>query len=99
MTAAPAPGAQAGGGGRGGGGGGGGFGGGGGGGRVAPGTYKVTMTAGGKTYTSTITVRQDPLLKDGDSGGATLAIDAEELDPKMDKPKLWPAATGRGGGR
>ncbi len=52
MTAAPAPGAQTGGGGRGGGGGGGGFGGGGGGGRVAPGTYKVTMTAGGKTYTA-----------------------------------------------
>ena len=96
MTAALAPGAQAGGGGRGGGGGGG-FGGGGGGGRVAPGTYKVTMTAGGKTYTSTITVRQDPLLKDGDSGGAMLAIDAEELDPKMDKPRLWPTATGRGG--
>jgi photosystem II stability/assembly factor-like uncharacterized protein len=61
MMPAPAPGATAGGGGRGGGGG---FGGGGGAGRVPAGTYKVTMTAGGKTYTSTITVRQDPLLKD-----------------------------------
>jgi hypothetical protein len=90
-------GAQVAGGGRGGGGGGGGFGGGGAA-RVAPGTYKVTMTANGKTYTSTITVRQDPLLKESsDSGGAMLAIDAQELDPKLDKPKSWPAATGRGG--
>jgi photosystem II stability/assembly factor-like uncharacterized protein len=61
MMPAPTPGVVAGGGGRGGGGGG--FGGGGGAGRVPAGTYKVTMTAGGKTYTSTITVRQDPLLK------------------------------------
>jgi hypothetical protein len=52
-----------------GGGGGGGFGGGGGGGLVAPGTYKVTMTAGGKTYTGTIAVRRDPSLKDPEAGG------------------------------
>jgi photosystem II stability/assembly factor-like uncharacterized protein len=45
-----------------GGGGGGGRGRGGGGGQVSPGTYRVTMTAGGKTYTSSITVRQDPML-------------------------------------
>jgi hypothetical protein len=49
--------------GRGGGGGGGGRGGGGGAGLVAPGSYKVTMTVGGKTYISSITVRQDPMLK------------------------------------
>jgi hypothetical protein len=43
-------------------GGGGGFGGGGGNvGRAQPGTYKVTMTANGKTYTSTITLKADPL--------------------------------------
>jgi hypothetical protein len=47
----------------GGGGGGGGRGGGGGGGQVEPGTYRVTMTANGKTYTSTITVREDPIAK------------------------------------
>ena len=46
-----------------GGGGGGGRGGGGGAGLVEPGTYKVTMTANGKTYTSAITVRRDPMLK------------------------------------
>jgi photosystem II stability/assembly factor-like uncharacterized protein len=62
MTPVPAPGAQAAGGGRGGGGGGGGRGGGGGG-QVPAGTYKVTMTANGKTYTSTITVREDPMIK------------------------------------
>ena len=60
LTAANAP-APAGGRG-GGGGGGGGRGGGGGGGRVAPGVYKVTMTANGKTYTGTITLRADPIL-------------------------------------
>jgi hypothetical protein len=48
---------------------GGGRGGGGGGGRggggaaaVTPGTYRVTMTANGTTYTSAITVRADPML-------------------------------------
>jgi hypothetical protein len=46
-----------------GGGGGGGRGGGGGGGQVEAGTYRVTMTANGKTYTSTITVREDPIAK------------------------------------
>jgi hypothetical protein len=46
-----------------GGGGGGGRGGGGGGGQVDAGTYRVTMTANGKTYTSTITVREDPMAK------------------------------------
>jgi hypothetical protein len=54
---------QAGGGGRGGGGGGGGRGGGGGGGRVAPGVYKITMTANGKPYTGTITLRPDPIIQ------------------------------------
>ena len=81
-TAMPSPDAQfvAAAGGRGGGGGGGGFGGGGGGGLVAPGVYKVTMTAGGKSYTTTITVRRDPSLKDGDNGGGgPFALDA--LDP------------------
>ena len=54
----PAPAA----GGRGGGGGGGGRGGGGGAGAVTPGTYRVTMTANGQAYTSSITVRADPML-------------------------------------
>jgi photosystem II stability/assembly factor-like uncharacterized protein len=49
-------------GGRGGGGGGGGRGGGGAG-RVAPGIYKITMTANGKTYSNTITLRADPIVK------------------------------------
>ena len=35
--------------------------------QVEPGIYKVTMTANGKTYTSAITVRRDPMLK-GDAG-------------------------------
>ena len=47
---------------RGRGGGGGGRGGGGGGGAVQPGTYRVTMVANGTTYTSSITVRPDPML-------------------------------------
>lgn len=47
--------------GRGGGGGGGGRGGDGGAGRAVPGTYKVTMTAGGKTYTSSLMLKEDPL--------------------------------------
>jgi photosystem II stability/assembly factor-like uncharacterized protein len=46
----------------GGGGGGGGRGGGGGAGAVTPGTYRVTMTANGQTYTSSVTVRADPML-------------------------------------
>jgi hypothetical protein len=50
----------------GGGGGGGGRGGRGGGGPqgepAPPGEYRVTMTANGKTYTSKLTVREDPLL-------------------------------------
>jgi hypothetical protein len=51
-------------GGRGGGGGGGGGGRGGGGaaGPVEPGTYRVTMTANGQTYTSSVSVRADPML-------------------------------------
>ncbi len=72
--------AQAGGRGAGGGGGGGGRGGGAGAGRVPPGVYKITMTANGKPYTSTITVRPDPMgaggaMPPGASG--LLAIDAE----------------------
>jgi photosystem II stability/assembly factor-like uncharacterized protein len=51
---APAAGGRAGGGGRGGGGAG----------LVAPGTYRVTMTAGGQTYASSITVRADPMLNE-----------------------------------
>ena len=39
----------------------GGRGGGGGAQRAEPGTYRVTMTANGKTYTSTVTLRPDPL--------------------------------------
>jgi hypothetical protein len=54
--------AQGGGRGGGGGGGGGGRGGGGGAGLVDPGSYRVTMTANGKTYTSAISVRRDPLI-------------------------------------
>lgn len=58
-NAAPAPGGRG-----GGGGGGGGFGGGRGGGAAAvtPGTYRVTMTANGTTYTGAIAVRADPML-------------------------------------
>ena len=56
-TAAPAGGRG------GGGGGGGGRGGGGGAAQVEPGTYRVTMTANGKTYTSTVTLRPDPMEK------------------------------------
>jgi photosystem II stability/assembly factor-like uncharacterized protein len=95
----PSLGAPAGGRGAGGGGGGGGGGrGGGGGGRVPPGTYKITMTANGKAYTSTIEVREDPMVRSGGvPPGATLAIDAESADPKVaDKPANWPAV-GRGG--
>lgn len=66
-AAAPAP---AGGRGGGGGGGGGGRGGGGGGGLVPPGTYRITMTANGKTYTSAIQVRQDPMLNTLQGGGS-----------------------------
>ena len=47
----------------GGGGRGGGRGGGGGAGRVPPGVYKITMTANGKAYTNTITLRADPWVK------------------------------------
>ena len=50
------------GGGRGGGGGGGGRGGGGAG-RVAPGVYKITMTANGKAYSNTIMLRPDPITQ------------------------------------
>ena len=59
-------------------GGGGGFGGGGGNaGRAEPGTYKVTMTANGKTYTSTITLKADPMGLAAGMAGAPLAVDAE----------------------
>ncbi len=51
---APAPGGR--------GGGGGGGRGGGGGGLVPPGDYRVTLTAGGQTYTQSIRVRRDPML-------------------------------------
>jgi photosystem II stability/assembly factor-like uncharacterized protein len=68
--------------GRGGGGGGGGRGRGGGGGMVAPGTYRVTMTANGKTYTNSITVRRDPMLDGVDgaagSGGVVLPVIGRE---------------------
>ena len=39
-------------------------------GRVAPGVYKVTMTANGKPYTNTITVRPDPMLQGCRRAGA-----------------------------
>jgi photosystem II stability/assembly factor-like uncharacterized protein len=68
LFATPTPGAQAAGGGRGGGGGGGGRGGGGGGGLAPAGTYKVTMTANGQTYTSSITLRDDPMQKTSGGG-------------------------------
>jgi hypothetical protein len=82
-------------GGRGGGGGGGGRGGGGGAGRVAPGVYKVTMTANGKTYSNTITVRPDPMGRGGNiPPGTLLAIDAAEMDAdaltQSSKPMNWP---------
>ena len=68
QAAGPAPGCLAppavggGGGGRGGGGGGG-RGGGGAAGRVPTGVYKITMTANGKTYSNTITLRPDPIVE------------------------------------
>jgi photosystem II stability/assembly factor-like uncharacterized protein len=46
-------------------GGGGGGRGGGGAGLVPPGTYRVVMTAGGRTYTGAISVRPDPMLTEG----------------------------------
>jgi hypothetical protein len=55
------------------GGGGGGRGRGGGGGLVPPGSYRVTMTANGKTYTNAITVRRDPMM-DGVDGAAPSGI-------------------------
>ena len=53
----------------GGGGGGGGRGGGGGGGMVAPGSYRVTMVANGRTYVSSVQVRRDPMLNQIEGGG------------------------------
>jgi hypothetical protein len=103
---APAPGTQATAGGRGFGGGGGGGRGGGGAGLVPAGAYKVSMTANGKTYTSTIGVREDPLLKNGamGEGGAAVgalqyAIDAPNADPSADKPKNFPIGNKKAGGR
>jgi hypothetical protein len=78
---------------------------------VPPGVYKITMTANGKPYTSTITVRPDPMgasMPPGATG--LLAIDAAEgLDPASQEPITWPAKpvtptattnpSGRGGGR
>jgi hypothetical protein len=61
VQAGPTPAVQAGGRGGGGGGGGGGRGGGGGGDQVEAGTYRVTLVANGKTYTSTVTIREDPM--------------------------------------
>jgi len=57
---------------------GGGFGrGGGGGGRVDPGVYRVTMTANGQTYTTTIEIKADPIVREGGApADAPLAIDA-----------------------
>jgi photosystem II stability/assembly factor-like uncharacterized protein len=43
--------------------------GGGGGGLVPPGTYRVTVTANGQTYTGAISVRRDPMLDTGPMGG------------------------------
>ena len=66
QAAAQAAARQGGAGAAGGGGGGGGRGGRGGGGLqgepAPPGEYRVTMTANGKTYTSKLTVREDPML-------------------------------------
>jgi photosystem II stability/assembly factor-like uncharacterized protein len=88
-----------GGGGRGGGGGGGGRGGGGGGGRVAPGSYKVTLTANGKTYVKTILVRADPMAQTRPGGlSPLLAIDADAMDPERNTPDFWPVVR-RGGGK
>jgi hypothetical protein len=68
--------------GRGGGGGGGGRGRGGGGGMVAPGTYRVTMTANGKAHPNSITVRRDPMMDGVDgaagSGGVVLPVIGRE---------------------
>jgi photosystem II stability/assembly factor-like uncharacterized protein len=96
----------------GGGGGGGGRGGGGGAGRATPGAYKVTMTANGKTYTSSITLKADPLgVAAGMAGGGMLALDAEsgmtndpavlrELQEQAAQQPTTPAKpTGRGGVR
>jgi hypothetical protein len=48
-------------------------------GRVPPGVYKITMTANGKPYTSTITVRPDPMTNapGGIPPGSPLAIDVQ----------------------
>jgi photosystem II stability/assembly factor-like uncharacterized protein len=89
-------------------GGGGGFGrGGGNAGRAAPGTYRVTMTANGKTYTGSIVLREDPMVRDGQvQGGGLLAIDAESgavtdpTDPEARERALEmaPRSVSKGGG-
>jgi hypothetical protein len=57
----------------------------------------VTLTANGKPYVETIVVRPDPMLRDGQGApSALLAIDAEAMDPRENKPPFWPQA-GRGG--
>ena len=88
-------------GGRGGGGGGGGRGGGGGAGRVPPGVYKITMTANGKPYTSTITVRPDPMGPTmGPGASGLLAIDGDGMNPEMSDPINWPVVpVKKSGGR
>lgn len=84
-------------------GGGGGFGGGGGTlGRAQPGTYKVTLTANGKTYTSSITLKADPLGVAAAMSGGLLAVDAEggaTNDPAVVREREATAAAGHGGRR
>jgi hypothetical protein len=102
LTPTPALGAVAPGGGRGGGGGGGGGrGGGGGAGLAAPGTYRVTMQVGGKTYTSSISVRLDPMIDkmSGPERSAALASLAEGMDDATAEAVRKAVKAGGGGGR
>jgi hypothetical protein len=85
-------------GGRGGGGGGGGGRGGGGAGLVDPGSYRVTMTANGKTYTSAIAVRHDPMIEkmsDADRAAALASLATGMDDATADAVRK--AAKGGGG--
>jgi hypothetical protein len=44
---------------------------------VAPGTYRVTMVANGRTYVGAIQVRRDPMLNQIDSGGQPIVYAAD----------------------
>ena len=69
--------------------------------RLAPGVYKITMTANGKPYTTTITVRPDPMGPTmGPGASGLLAIDADSMNPEMNDPINWPVVpVKKSGGR